>query len=446
MVLERVKNAYGVKESVELPEALGSLERYVVINAIDHYWQEHLTEMEDLRKAIGLRSYGQKDPLVEYKSEAYRFFEELMTNVRLQICTGLFRSASNLESFENMLALLSRTAHTEAVGPPARRDSARARRANHHHCITTSGGTSSGAPPSRRSSCPRSRSAATRRRSARNDPCPVRQRFQRNTRTATAPERASAGRIIPDTFPTTPPRRWTPSHAVVSLPTFWDRHAERVAPAVVFVLTVFLAVVSFPPYKIPEAAYAMLVPGIFWAYLRPRFKALRVDDDRRTGRGVDDHPRVAAPRDVGRVVSAGAVCRRVDRRVVSGRVVGDAARDRPADAGAIARVARAGGPLGAHRMDAHVAARRVSVACTLAASQWQRASPSSRSPPTPARMGCRSCWWRRTSASPPMRTDCSVRARPAWAASVQPGISPRDVPAARVPEHSRCRRRSIASC
>ena len=114
-LLERIKQAYAIKESVEIPEALGSLERYVVINAIDHHWQEHLTEMEDLRKSIGLRSYGQKDPLVEYKSEAYRFFEELMNNVRLQICTGLFRSASNLESFENMLALLSRTAR--AVGP-----------------------------------------------------------------------------------------------------------------------------------------------------------------------------------------------------------------------------------------------------------------------------------------------------------------------------------------
>jgi preprotein translocase subunit SecA len=115
MLLERIKQAYAVKESVEIPEALGSLERYVVINAIDHHWQEHLTEMEELRRSIGLRSYGQKDPLVEYKGEAYKYFEELMNNVRLQICTGLFRSASNLESFENMLALLSRTAH--AVGP-----------------------------------------------------------------------------------------------------------------------------------------------------------------------------------------------------------------------------------------------------------------------------------------------------------------------------------------
>jgi preprotein translocase subunit SecA len=121
-ILERIKKAYGVKESVEIPEALGSLERYVVINAIDHHWQEHLTEMEELRRSIGLRSYGQKDPLVEYKGEAYRFFEELMTNVRLQICTGLFRSASNLSSFENMLSILARSARTqgpETAPPPA---------------------------------------------------------------------------------------------------------------------------------------------------------------------------------------------------------------------------------------------------------------------------------------------------------------------------------------
>jgi preprotein translocase subunit SecA len=113
LVVDRIRKAYAVKESAEVPDALGSLERYVVINAIDHHWQEHLTEMEELRRSIGLRSYGQKDPLVEYKSEAYHFFEELMTNVRLQICTGLFRSASNLSSFENMLSILARSARTQ---------------------------------------------------------------------------------------------------------------------------------------------------------------------------------------------------------------------------------------------------------------------------------------------------------------------------------------------
>jgi len=74
--------------------------------------------MEELRRSIGLRSYGQKDPLVEYKGEAYNFFEELMTNVRLQICTGLFRSASNLASFENMLSILAKSARTQGPETP----------------------------------------------------------------------------------------------------------------------------------------------------------------------------------------------------------------------------------------------------------------------------------------------------------------------------------------
>lgn len=55
-------------------------------------------------------------------------------------------------------------------------------------------------------------------------------------------------------------------------PTFVQRHAERLAIGVVFVATVSLAVLSFPPFKVPEFAYAMLVPGAFWAYTRPRLK------------------------------------------------------------------------------------------------------------------------------------------------------------------------------
>jgi preprotein translocase subunit SecA len=112
-LVERVSQAYALKESVEDPTALGGLERYIVINAIDHHWQEHLTEMEELRRSIGLRSYGQKDPLSEYKGEAFRFFEELMNNVRLQICTSLFRSATNRDAFENLFSILSRSARLQ---------------------------------------------------------------------------------------------------------------------------------------------------------------------------------------------------------------------------------------------------------------------------------------------------------------------------------------------
>ncbi len=171
MLLERIKQAYGVKESVEIPEQLGSLERYVVINAIDHHWQEHLTEMEELRRSIGLRSYGQKDPLVEYKGEAYKYFEELMNNVRLQICTGLFRSASNLESFENMLALLSRTAH--AVGPTdAPAPAASAPSPQITTTVTSSGPSPSAQPAEQEIVLPKITIRRETPKVGRNDPCP----------------------------------------------------------------------------------------------------------------------------------------------------------------------------------------------------------------------------------------------------------------------------------
>ncbi|WP_414664451.1 preprotein translocase subunit SecA [Horticoccus sp. 23ND18S-11] len=168
-LLERIREAYAVKESVEIPEALGSLERYVVINAIDHHWQEHLTEMEELRRSIGLRSYGQKDPLVEYKGEAYKYFEELMNNVRLQICTGLFRSASNLESFENMLSLLSRTAH--AVGPTDPQPPA-PEAPQITTTVTTSGSAMAPAPAEPEVQLPKITIRRDTPKVGRNDPCP----------------------------------------------------------------------------------------------------------------------------------------------------------------------------------------------------------------------------------------------------------------------------------
>ncbi len=112
-IVERIHKAYTLKESFENPQALGGLERYIVVNAIDCHWQEHLTEMEELRRSVGLRSYGQKDPLSEYKSEAFRFFEELINNVRLQICTSLFRSATNSKAFENLFQALPCSIHIQ---------------------------------------------------------------------------------------------------------------------------------------------------------------------------------------------------------------------------------------------------------------------------------------------------------------------------------------------
>ena len=99
---------YSLKESYENPEALRWLERHIILEAIDRLWQEHLNAMDHLRSSIGLRAYAQKDPLIEYKQEAYRMFDELMASIDQEIMMNMFRSATSLAAFEQMFANLPR--------------------------------------------------------------------------------------------------------------------------------------------------------------------------------------------------------------------------------------------------------------------------------------------------------------------------------------------------
>jgi preprotein translocase subunit SecA len=115
-ILDKINGAYDKREEFEEQEALIGLERYLIIRSLDRRWQDHLTEMEELRRSVNLRSYGQKDPLNEYKSEAYVFFQELMANVRTEICNSVFRSATSQEAFSNMLARMSEVAQVAGPG------------------------------------------------------------------------------------------------------------------------------------------------------------------------------------------------------------------------------------------------------------------------------------------------------------------------------------------
>lgn len=112
-LLARVKEAFEQRAGLEGEDELKRLARYVVIRSIDRLWQDHLTEMEELNRSVGLRSYGQKDPLNEYKSEAFTYFQEMMANLRNEICTGLFRTATNMQAFQQMLARLQSKATTQ---------------------------------------------------------------------------------------------------------------------------------------------------------------------------------------------------------------------------------------------------------------------------------------------------------------------------------------------
>jgi preprotein translocase subunit SecA len=113
-ISEAVRNAYKLKISFENPDALKHVERQTILNAIDKLWQEHLYGMDSLRNSIGLRAYGQRDPLIEYKGEAFKMFEELMVSIKTEICRNIFLSASSLLAFENFLRKLpQRTMHQE---------------------------------------------------------------------------------------------------------------------------------------------------------------------------------------------------------------------------------------------------------------------------------------------------------------------------------------------
>jgi preprotein translocase subunit SecA len=78
-------------------EVWGDVVRTVVLSTIDKFWMDHLTAIEDLREGINLRGYGQLDPLVEYKNEAYLMFEKLISNINFEVTRRLFKIEVNLK-------------------------------------------------------------------------------------------------------------------------------------------------------------------------------------------------------------------------------------------------------------------------------------------------------------------------------------------------------------
>ena len=117
-LIEKITEAYDRKCSHEEPAAVRALERHMVLEAVDRLWQEHLFAMDGLREGIQLQRIGQKDPLVEYKNEAYSMFVELMASIKQEVLHNLFRSTSNLQAFEKFLASLPMTLLHETLSNP----------------------------------------------------------------------------------------------------------------------------------------------------------------------------------------------------------------------------------------------------------------------------------------------------------------------------------------
>jgi len=83
--------AVAARESEHGEEVWSQVERFVLLRTIDSLWVEHLTELDDMRRGIGLRGYAQQDPLNEFRREAFRLYEELRDLIRRQVASTIFR-------------------------------------------------------------------------------------------------------------------------------------------------------------------------------------------------------------------------------------------------------------------------------------------------------------------------------------------------------------------
>jgi preprotein translocase subunit SecA len=87
---DRVRAAYKRKEQELGSDLLHYLEKMILLQVIDHHWKDHLLAIDQLRDGIGLRGYGQKDPLIEYKREGYDMFAQMMDRIKSDSLARLF--------------------------------------------------------------------------------------------------------------------------------------------------------------------------------------------------------------------------------------------------------------------------------------------------------------------------------------------------------------------
>ena len=89
-LLEKVRGRYDEKEKLFGEQTLRWLERHILLDIVDAQWKDHLLTLDHLKEGIGLRGYAQKDPLVEFKKEAFRLFEEMMDRIDTEAVRFLF--------------------------------------------------------------------------------------------------------------------------------------------------------------------------------------------------------------------------------------------------------------------------------------------------------------------------------------------------------------------
>jgi preprotein translocase subunit SecA len=90
MIIQNAKDVYQKREEEFGAPMLRYLEKVIMLQSIDYYWKDHLLAIDQLKEGIGLRGYGQKDPLIEYQKEAYQMFLEMLDRIKKDTVEKLF--------------------------------------------------------------------------------------------------------------------------------------------------------------------------------------------------------------------------------------------------------------------------------------------------------------------------------------------------------------------
>ena len=90
LLYQKAVETYEKREAAFTPEVTRELERVVMLRVVDEYWMENIDAMDDLKQGIGLRAYGQHDPVVAYKEEGYQMFEAMIQAIREETVRRMF--------------------------------------------------------------------------------------------------------------------------------------------------------------------------------------------------------------------------------------------------------------------------------------------------------------------------------------------------------------------
>ena len=92
IIIEQIKLTKEFKNENFDKEIFNNFQKFIILRTIDEKWQDHLYAMDQLREGIGLRAYGQKNPLIEYKQEGFKMFEEMMVETNNETLKRIFRT------------------------------------------------------------------------------------------------------------------------------------------------------------------------------------------------------------------------------------------------------------------------------------------------------------------------------------------------------------------